>query len=73
MPFVSAVMGGAAGGGGGRSAGQKDQLPDECFRRLRGMLFFGPSFRVTRNKLSFRDNLGERPADETPSTDRAGG
>ena len=25
--------------------------------RLRGSLFFGPAFLVTRNKLTFRDNL----------------
>lgn len=35
----------------------KDVIPDECFLRLRGALFFGPSFLVTRNKLTFRDNL----------------
>lgn len=44
--------------GGGRSAAARDVLPDACFSRIRGMLFFGPAFRVTRNKLSFRDNLG---------------
>lgn len=29
----------------------QDVLPDEAFRRLRGTLFFGPAFRVTRNKV----------------------
>lgn len=37
----------------------QDTLPDEAFCRLRGALFFGPAFRVTRNKLLFRDNLAE--------------
>jgi structural maintenance of chromosomes flexible hinge domain-containing protein 1 len=32
-------------------------VPDEVFYRIRGALFFGPEFLVTRNKLSFRDNL----------------
>lgn len=41
-----------------RSSG-KDALPDEVFLRLRGALFFGPGFLVTRNKLNFRDNLLE--------------
>lgn len=40
-----------------RSAAARDALPDEVFSRIRGALFFGPSFLVTRNKLSFRDNL----------------
>ena len=35
-------------------------------RRLRGALFFGPAFRVTRNKLLFRDNLGEALAAAVP-------
>jgi structural maintenance of chromosomes flexible hinge domain-containing protein 1 len=33
-----------------RTAASKDSLPDEVFSRLRGALFFGPAFRVTRNK-----------------------
>lgn len=33
-----------------RNATSKDALPDEVFRRLRGTLFFGPAFHVTRNK-----------------------
>ena len=33
-----------------RSAAAKDSLPDEVFKRLKGALFFGPGFRVTRNK-----------------------
>lgn len=58
VPFVRKVMSGDSGGGGNkRSAAARNTLPDECFQRLRGMLFFGPSFRVTRNKLSFRDDL----------------
>ena len=44
----------------------KDVLPDEAFRRLRGALFFGPGFRVTRNKLLFRDNLPEVLATAVP-------
>ena len=41
-------------------------MPDEAFRRLRGALFFGPAFRVTRNKLLFRDNLQELLATAVP-------
>ena len=37
----------------------RDKLPPEVFLRLRGSLFFGNSFKVTRNKLSFRENLEE--------------
>ena len=44
----------------------QDTIPDEAFRRLRGALFFGPAFRVTRNKLLFRDNLGEALAAAVP-------
>ncbi|GLI61005.1 hypothetical protein VaNZ11_003267, partial [Volvox africanus] len=53
----------------GSSSG-KDYLPDEVFRRIRGALFFGPAWRVTRNKLTFRDPLLELLAAATPS-DRA--
>lgn len=42
-----------------RSGSRKDTLPDEAFLRLKGALFFGPGFKVTRNKLLFRDNLQE--------------
>lgn len=56
VPFVRKVMA-SPSGAAKRSAQARDVLPDECFARLRGMLFFGPSFRVTRNKLSFRDDL----------------
>ena len=35
----------------------RDKIPPECHGRLWGLLFFGHQFRVTRNKLSFRDNL----------------
>ncbi len=39
-------------------------MPCPCHR---GALFFGPSFRVTRNKLTFRDNLAQLLAGSTPS------
>eukprot|EP00884_Botryococcus_braunii_P005311 jgi/Botrbrau1/14781/Bobra.0284s0014.2 len=52
LPFVEAVR-------TKRSAAVRDALPDEVFCRIRGALFFGPEFLVTRNKLSFRDNLNE--------------
>jgi len=42
-------------------------IPDESFLRLRGALFFGPGFLVTRNKLTFRDNLQECLATAVPS------
>lgn len=42
-----------------RTAANKDTLPDEVFQRIRGALFFGAGFKVTRNKLLFRDNLQE--------------
>lgn len=35
--------------------------------RYRGALFFGPGWRVTRNKLTFRDNLQQLLADAVPS------
>ena len=35
----------------------RDKIPPEVANRIWGCLFFGPEFRVTRNKLSFRDNL----------------
>ena len=40
-----------------RSAANRDKLPDEAFLRLRGMLFFGPAFMVTANKLTFREDI----------------
>lgn len=43
LPFIEAVR-------QKRSAQAKDAVPDEAFARLRGALFFGPGFRVTRNK-----------------------
>lgn len=49
-----------------RSAARKDTLPDEAFSRLKGALFFGPGFKVTRNKLLFRDNLQELLAAAVP-------
>ena len=49
-----------------RSAASKDTLPDEVFHRIRGALFFGPGFKVTRNKLLFRDNLQELLAAAVP-------
>ncbi|KAK3267358.1 hypothetical protein CYMTET_24075 [Cymbomonas tetramitiformis] len=68
LPFIHAVAGVARGGarGAGRTAAARDVLPDECFARLRGLLFFGPSFKVTRNKLSFRDNLEALLDSSTP-------
>lgn len=45
LPFIDAVRG---------KAGGKDALPDEVFGRLRGALFLGPSWAVTRNKLKLR-------------------
>jgi hypothetical protein len=49
-----------------RSSAMRDALPDEAFMRLRGSLFFGPAFLVTRNKLTFRDNLQELLASSSP-------
>jgi hypothetical protein len=49
-----------------RGAQGKDALPDEVFRRIKGSLFFGPAFRVTRNKLLFRDDLKELLAAAVP-------
>lgn len=49
-----------------RGAAGRDALPDEVFGRLRGALFLGPSFQVTRNKLLFRDNLPELLAAAVP-------
>lgn len=43
LPFIEAVR-------QKRNAAGKDAMPDEVFNRLRGALFFGPAFRVTRNK-----------------------
>lgn len=43
LPFIEAIR-------QKRSAQAKDNLPDEVFARLRGALFFGPTFKVTRNK-----------------------
>lgn len=36
------------------TAWKQEGIPDECFRRLRGALFVGPSWTVTRNKLKLR-------------------
>lgn len=36
------------------SGWKEDGVPDECFKRLRGALFVGPSWSVTRNKLKLR-------------------
>ena len=49
-----------------RTAAGRDALPDEAFGRVRGALFFGPGWRVTRNKLTFRDNLPALLADAMP-------
>lgn len=44
LPFIDAVQQKR------RGQNAKDAIPDEVFYRLRGALFFGPAFRVTRNK-----------------------
>ena len=49
-----------------RRSSVKDAIPNEAFMRIRGSLFFGPSFLVTRNKLTFRDNLAELLAAAVP-------
>ncbi|GBF97420.1 hypothetical protein Rsub_09586 [Raphidocelis subcapitata] len=59
LPFIDAVR-------AKRSAAARDVLPDEVFGRIRGALFFGPGWRVTRNKLMFRDNLSQQLADAVP-------
>jgi hypothetical protein len=43
LPFIESIR-------QKRTAQAKDSVPDEAFARLRGALFFGPAFRVTRNK-----------------------
>ena len=40
--------------------GKEDGVPDDCFTRLRGALFVGPSWSVTRNKLKLRCLLTSR-------------
>lgn len=45
LPFIEAVR-------QKRTAQTKDNIPDEAFARLRGALFFGSTFRVTRNKYA---------------------
>ncbi|KAL3158051.1 hypothetical protein ABBQ32_011660 [Trebouxia sp. C0010 RCD-2024] len=59
LPFVEMVR-------AKRTAASKDTLPDEVFMRIRGALFFGAGFKVTRNKLLFRDNLQELLAAAVP-------
>eukprot|EP00873_Tetraselmis_striata_P016358 jgi/Tetstr1/436622/TSEL_025418.t1 len=59
LPFIEATR-------AKRSAAARDILPDEVFSRLRGALFFGPNFLVTRNKLNFRDNLQDLLAGALP-------
>jgi hypothetical protein len=49
-----------------RTAAMRDAVPDAALGRVRGALFFGPSFRVTRNKLMFRDNLPQLLAQAQP-------
>ena len=51
-----------------RTAANRDMLPDEVFQRIRGALFFGAGFKVTRNKLLFRDNLQELLAAAVPGS-----
>ncbi len=53
-----------------RSVMARDVLPEEVFTRLRGVLFFSANFLVTRNKLTFRDNLQELLAAATPGRAR---
>ncbi|GIL94923.1 hypothetical protein Vretimale_1033 [Volvox reticuliferus] len=65
LPFIEALRTKLRGSSSG-----KDYLPDDVFGRIRGALFFGPAWRVTRNKLTFRDPLSELLAAATPS-DRA--
>ena len=45
LPFIDALR--------TRTPG-REPLPEECFKRLRGALFLGPSWTVTRNKLKMR-------------------
>lgn len=59
LPFIEAVR-------SKRGAQGKDSIPDEVFRRVRGSLFFGPTFKVTRNKLLFRDDIRELLAAAVP-------
>ncbi|KAG2443092.1 hypothetical protein HYH02_009506 [Chlamydomonas schloesseri] len=61
VPFIEAVRAKLRG-----SASGKDYVPEEVFRRIRGALFFGPAWRVTRNKLTFRDPLQQLLAAATP-------
>ena len=50
LPFIDAIF-------QRQGTYMKDKIPPEVVNRIWGCLFFGPEFRVTRNKLSFRDNL----------------
>ena len=38
----------------------------QVYRRLRGTLFFGPGFAVTKNKLTFCDALDQTLAEAKP-------
>lgn len=49
VPFLDTLRAKAAA-----AAGRQDSIPDECFTRLRGALFLGPLWTVTRNKLKLR-------------------
>ncbi|GLC56261.1 hypothetical protein PLESTB_001085700 [Pleodorina starrii] len=62
LPFIEALRTKLRGSSSG-----KDYLPDDVFGRIRGALFFGPAWRVTRNKLTFRDPLPELLATATPA------
>ena len=55
----------------GQSRLHADDIPDAVFLRIRGALFLGPAFGVTRNKLTFRDNIAELLKD-APAKDRRG-
>ena len=60
LPFIEAVR-------TNRTAKDRDLLPDEAFMRVRGALFLGPAFKVTRNKLNFRDPVAQLLASGIPS------
>eukprot|EP00892_Ulva_mutabilis_P012666 jgi/Ulvmu1/9772/UM056_0012.1 len=61
IPFLDALRAKMAA-----AVGRPDNLPDECFTRLRGALFLGPSWTVTRNKLKLRDNIDALLANAIP-------
>lgn len=44
----------------------KEAIPDQAFMRLRGALFFGADFAVTRNRVTFQESLEELLATAVP-------